>query len=156
MTKEEFKQRTQRFASDVIRLVAQTEPTFVGATLLRQLLKAGTSVGSNYRAACRARSDAEMHSKLCTVEEEADECCFWLELLLEHGLADATKIEPLLAEADQIVRMVVASKKRLSSRLGTLRVREYPAEYETFIEDDELGEHVILSVARQSTIDNRQ
>jgi four helix bundle protein len=74
-----------------------------------QLLRAGTSVGANYRAACRARSRKEFIAKMGIVEEEADESQFWLELLLERGLLDAQRVSSLHQEAGQIVAMTVSS-----------------------------------------------
>jgi len=74
-----------------------------------QLLRAGTSVGANYRAACRARSRKEFIAKMGIVEEEADESQFWLELLLERGPVDPQRASPLREEAGRIVAMTVAS-----------------------------------------------
>ncbi len=77
--------------------------------LSRQLLRSGTSVGANYRAACRAKSPADFISKMGTVEEEADESMYWMELLIEAGLASQDKIADLLDEANQIVAIIVSS-----------------------------------------------
>ncbi len=75
--------------------------------------RAGTSVGANYRAACRSRSNAEMVSKLSVVEEEADESQFWLEIAAEHGVMSAKKLAPLHREAGELVAIMVASRKTL-------------------------------------------
>ncbi len=74
-----------------------------------QLLRAGTSVGANYRAACRARSRKEFIAKMGIVEEEGDECQFWLDLLRERGIAESERISSLHREAGQIVAMTVSS-----------------------------------------------
>ena len=74
-----------------------------------QLLRAGTSVGANYRAACRARSRKEFIAKMGIVEEEADESEFWLGLLLERGLLDAERTSLLRRDAGQILAMTVTS-----------------------------------------------
>jgi four helix bundle protein len=75
----------------------------------RQLLRAGTSVGANYRSACRARSRKEFIAKMGVVEEEADETAFWLELVNQRGLAEPGRVAPLREEARQLVAIAVAS-----------------------------------------------
>lgn len=79
----------------------------------RQLLRAGTSVGANYRAACRGRSRAEFASKLGVVVEEADECVFWLELLIESGTMKIEKIGGLLTEAQQLTAIFTAATRTI-------------------------------------------
>ena len=74
-------------------------------------MRSGTSVAANYRAACRARSKPEFIAKLGTVEEEADESAFWLELIIDAGLMSDSKIRPLLNEASEIVAIMASSKK---------------------------------------------
>lgn len=88
MSYENLKRRTKKFGLDVIRLVERLPKDEVGRVLGRQLLRSGTSVGANYRAACRAKSCADFISKLGNVEEEADESGFWPEMLV-----DAQKLE---------------------------------------------------------------
>jgi four helix bundle protein len=80
-----------------------------------QLLRSATSVGTNYRAACRGRSTADVIAKLALVEEEADESLFWLELLLESAIFPRERIQPLMSEANEIVAMTVASIKTLKA-----------------------------------------
>jgi len=75
----------------------------------RQLLRSGMSVGANYRAACRAKSTADFVSKMGTVEEEADESLYWMELLVEAGIMDVKRIEPLMKEANELLAIIVAS-----------------------------------------------
>lgn len=82
----------------------------------RQLLRSGTSVGANYRSACRGKSTADVLAKLAIVEEEADETIYWLELLIEANIKSASDIEDLLKEANEIVAMTVASIKTLRTR----------------------------------------
>ena len=84
--------------------------------MARQLLRSGTSVGANYRSACRAKSKRDFISKLGIVEEEADESMYWLELLQDSGLAPQEDIGELLDEVNQMVAIVVASKKTARSR----------------------------------------
>lgn len=75
----------------------------------RQLLRSATSVGANYRAACRAKSNADFISKMGTVEEEADESLYWMELLVEAGIVQADKLDALMKEEDELVAITVAS-----------------------------------------------
>ena len=79
MDKLELKQRTKKFAIRIVRLVQSLPKTNIANVIGNQLLRAGTAVGANYRAACRARSKIEFIAKLGIVVEEADESCFWLE-----------------------------------------------------------------------------
>ena len=111
MDKEELKHRTKQFALRIMMLVGALPGTIVGKVVSGQLVRAGTSVGANYRAACRARSSAEFAAQLGVVEEEADECGYWMELIVESGLMPKTKAESLLAEANEIVAIMAASIK---------------------------------------------
>jgi four helix bundle protein len=106
---EEFKKRTKQFAIRVIRLVDSLPNKQSGRVIASQLLRAGTSVGANYRSACRARSSAEFCAKMGVVEEEADESIYWMELLIESGMVKERLLKNLLQEANEIVAMVVAS-----------------------------------------------
>jgi four helix bundle protein len=116
MTEREMKQRTKAFALRVLKLIDSLPESRSGRVLARQLGRSGTSVGANYRAACRSRSTAEMISKLSVVEEEADESAFWIELLGEHGVVPAEKLAPLVREADELTAIMVASRKTLLAR----------------------------------------
>jgi four helix bundle protein len=109
MKTDEMKQRTKQFALRVVKLVQSMPDNRVAFTLGQQLLRSGTSVGANYRAACRARSPAEFRSKLGIVEEESDESAFWLELLVDAEIIQAQRLESLMQEANEIVSIVVAS-----------------------------------------------
>ncbi|UCC29864.1 MAG: four helix bundle protein [Phycisphaerales bacterium] len=111
MNPEQFKQRTRAFALRVVRLVEALPESRAGAVIGRQLLRCGTSVGANYRAACRARSRAEFVAKMGIVEEECDESLYWTELLIESGLIERTLLESLMQEADEILSLIVASIK---------------------------------------------
>jgi four helix bundle protein len=109
MNSDEFKQRTEKFALRVIRLVSRLPKESTAEILGRQLLRAATSVGANYRAACRARSKAEFRAKLGIVEKEADECLYWFNLLVEGNVVRAEMLKDLKAECNEILAMVVAS-----------------------------------------------
>jgi four helix bundle protein len=108
-TSETLRNRTKQFALLVIRLCRGLPRTQEGTIITRQLLRSSTSVGANYRAVCRARSDADFVSKLGIVLEEADETLFWLELLVDSGVAQPDKTAPLLKEANELVSIFVAS-----------------------------------------------
>lgn len=113
MTEKELKYRTKDFALRVLKLVDTLPDSRSGRILAGQLGRSGTSVGANYRAACRSRSAAEMASKLAVVEEEADESCFWMELIVDHGLMTSAKLVTLMREADELTAIMVASRKTL-------------------------------------------
>ena len=107
----DMKLRTKRFALDVIQLVSKLPKTTEGRGLGNQLIRSGTSVGANYHAACRAKSKADFISKLGTVEEEADESCYWLELIIEGKILPEEQVASLLEEANEITAIIVASRK---------------------------------------------
>ena len=109
--------RTKKFALRIMKLVGALPRTVQGNAISNQLMRSGTSVGANYRAACRARSKQEFIAKLGTVEEEADESAFWLELIIEGELLSETMVTPLLKETNELVAIVAASKKTATSRL---------------------------------------
>jgi len=105
----DLKDRTRAFALAIIALVESFPRGRSADVIGNQLLRAGTSVGANYRAACRARSRREFLAKLGIVEEEADEAQFWLDLVIERGLSDAVRVACLRDEARQLVAIVVSS-----------------------------------------------
>jgi len=117
MTKQEMKARTKQYALRVIKAVQSLPNERVANVLGSQFLRAGTSVGANYRAACRAKSTADFGNKLKIVEEEGDESLFWMELLVESGITRQQKLSALMKEGDEIVSIVVAALKttRLSA-----------------------------------------
>jgi len=109
MRNDELKKRTKAFALRVIKLAEALPKTPLARVIRNQLLRCGTSVGANYRAAQRAKSPADFISKMGTVEEEADESMYWMELIVEAGLMRQDLLSELYEEADQILAMVVAS-----------------------------------------------
>ena len=118
MNEEDLKKRTKLFALRIIKLVAALPNTVVGRCIKGQLVRAGTSVGANYRAACRARSRAEYIARLGVVEEEADESGYWMELIVESGLMRLRLLQPLLAEANELVAIMVSSRMTASRNQG--------------------------------------
>lgn len=109
MSNENLKLRTKKFALAVIKFSEALPKNETCRILGRQLLRAGTSVGANYRAACRAKSTADFTSKMGTVEEVADESSYWLELLVEDGEIPAAKAAPLIKESNELLAITVAS-----------------------------------------------
>ena len=108
--------RTKAFALRVVRLVDRLPSGRSSDVIGKQLLRCATSVGANYRAACRARSTSEFCAKLGIVEEEADESVYWLELLVESGQVRGDLLQNLLQEANEIVAMVVSSIRTARNR----------------------------------------
>jgi four helix bundle protein len=114
----EFKARTRRLGVECVQLCRRLPREPVTEPLVRQLVRAATSVGANYRASCRGRSINEILSKLSIVEEEADETAYWLEVMAESQVVSRDAVASLHREANEIVAMVVASKRTLKARVG--------------------------------------
>jgi len=112
----DLKKRTKAFALRVIALVEALPRSRTADVIGNQLLRSGTSVGANYRSACRGRSTAEFISKMGIVEEEADESLFWMELLIESGIVKACKLKPLMEETNEIIAITVSSIKTARKR----------------------------------------
>jgi len=125
MTPREMQARTKAFALRVMKLVDTLPRSTAGQVVGRQLLRSATSVGANYRAACRAQSHAEFASKLSVVVEEADESLYWLELLHESKLVQPDRLSDLLKEANEIVAISVAARKtaKQATRIPTPKLR---------------------------------
>ena len=100
---KDLKERTKQFALNIIRLVASLPRTREADIIGRQLLKAGTSVGANYRESNRSRSKAEFRAKIGIVEQEADESLYWLELLKDSGIAEGALLEELLIGVEKFL-----------------------------------------------------
>jgi len=107
--KKDFAKRTMRFGLRVIRLVESLPKSQTAHVIGNQLLRAGTSVGANYRSACRAKSKPAFISKLGDVLEEADESGFWVELLVDSGKVDQRTAAQLLTEANELVAIAISS-----------------------------------------------
>ena len=116
VTPEEMKQRTKAFGLRAIRLVAALPRGRAPDAVGRQLLRAATSVGANYRAACRSRSDADFAARMGIVEEEADESLYWLEVLSESGIVAPSRLADLAREGEEILSIVVASIRTVKTR----------------------------------------
>ena len=114
MDEQQFKARTKHLALRVIKLVNALPPGLTAEVIGKQVLLSATSVGANYRAACRGKSTADLISKLKIVEEETDQTLYWMEILIEAGIIDAEKIQSLMAETNEILAMTVASIQTLA------------------------------------------
>lgn len=106
----ELKNRTKLFALRVLKLVEALPNTKSGKIVANQIGRAGTSVGANYRAACRGRSKAEFIAKLGIVEEEADECVYWLELIGDGKILPSRSVASLKGEAEEVLAILAASR----------------------------------------------
>jgi four helix bundle protein len=112
---EDLKKRTKAFALRVMKL-ADSLPRERSADVIgKQLLRCATSVGANYRSACRAKSTLDFIAKMTIVEEEADESLYWMELLVESNLVQQGKLTDLMNEADEIIAIIVASVRTARS-----------------------------------------
>jgi four helix bundle protein len=123
MNKQELQSRTKAFALRILKLVDALPRTAAGRAISNQLVRSATSVGANYRAACRARSRAEFAAKLGTVLEEADESLYWLEMIRDGGLMSESKLSLLLREANELTAIVAAGRKsamRVTSNISNL------------------------------------
>lgn len=121
MKPEQLRQRTKEFGLGVIRLVETLPHSQTADMVSRQLLRAATAVGANYRAACRARSLADFVSKIGVVEEEVDEARYWLEILQAEKLAsDGERMRVLLLEAEELTAIFAASGR--TARRGPRRI----------------------------------
>src|SRR5229473_1975511 len=109
MNAQDLKDRTKKFVLRVMHFVDALPDTPKGRATASQLVRSGTSVAANYRAACRGRSRAEFISKIGVAEEEADETVLWLELIVDDKLLPEKKIAPLLKEANELVAIMAAS-----------------------------------------------
>jgi four helix bundle protein len=141
MDATELKERTKAFGLRVLGLVDALPETRRGRIVAGQLGRAGTSVGANYRAACRARSKAEFVSKIGTVIEEADESAFWIEIVADGRILPRKQVVGLLQEANELVAIMTSSRMTAEGNLAMSRRMPAAA-----------GTHV----NRQSTNANRQ
>ena len=117
MNEQKLKERTKQFALRVIKLVDALPKTVSGRAIANQLVRSGTSVGANYCAACRGRSKTEFVAKLGIVIEEADECEYWFELIIDGELLPKNKLEPLCQEAYELAAIFVPSVRTAKSQI---------------------------------------
>ena len=117
MNSTEFQDKTKRLGLHVIRFVEILPQNYTSRVIVNQILRCALSVGANYRAVCRAKSDKDFINKMKIVEEECDETIYWLEIIEESGLAKIEVGTPLKREAKEILAMIVASINTMSKNL---------------------------------------
>jgi four helix bundle protein len=110
--KNDLRDRTKHFALSVVRTFSNLPKTTEAQVLGKQLLRSGTSIGANYREACRARSKPEFIAKCGDCLREVDETAYWLDLLVDSGISTADKLAPLRREADELIAIFVTILKR--------------------------------------------
>lgn len=125
MDKLELQERMTSFAVRIISMV-DALPTSLGAqTIARQVVRSGTSPSANYRAACLAKSDKDFLNKLKMVEEELDETCHWLDLIMRCQMLKTSRIEPLYQECKELLSIIVKSIVTLRTRLKADEIAKY-------------------------------
>jgi len=117
MEKQDLLNRTKNFSIRIVNLSGYLSGSGISKILYSQLLRSGTSVGANYRAACRSKSRRDFINKIKTVEEEADETLFWIELIEESGIIKPERISELKKEADELVAIFVTCLKTARKRV---------------------------------------
>jgi len=117
----DFKKRTKRFALEIIKLVNSLPKNSSNYVIGNQILRSATSTGANYRSASRARSNADFISKITICEEEADECCYWLELLFETNQIKEETFQKLFTEANELTAIFVTSCKTAKIKNSELK-----------------------------------
>ncbi|MBI2843013.1 MAG: four helix bundle protein [Armatimonadetes bacterium] len=121
MNEEQLKTKTRHIALETIKLVESMPRGKSADAIGRQLVRSATSVGANYRAACRSRSRTEFLARLGVVEEEVDESIYWLELIVDAGLVPHARVKAVITECEEILRIIVSSIKTVRDKkpLGT-------------------------------------
>ncbi len=118
MNSDDLKRRTKKFSLDILDLVTEMPKTIKGRIIAMQLGRCATSVGANYRAACRSRSKPEFIAKVGTVIEESDENAFWMELTIESRTLPEPRVAVLLKEADELTAIMTSSRKTAQASLN--------------------------------------
>ena len=118
---DEFKNRTKKLAVDIIKYTKKFPKNEESYIIKKQLIRSATSLAANYRAVCRARSDAEFFSKLCIVVEESDETLFWLELIIDSEIYNVDLTVPLVKESTEILKIVSKSRKTLKDKIDNIK-----------------------------------
>ena len=119
MTTNELKLRTKNFSLTIIDLVEKLPNSISVRVVANQIVKSGTSVGANYRAVCRARSDREFVSKMNIVLEEADETLFWIEIIMDKQWINKPELEVIWKEGNELTAIFVCSLKTVNDRIST-------------------------------------
>ena len=112
-----FRERTKRFSIEIIKTFSELPYSDAISIIRKQIIRSSTSVASNYRAVCRARSEKEKFAKICIVVEEIDETQFWLEIITELEYIENKKLLPLSTECEELVKVMTTYKHKLSQNL---------------------------------------
>lgn len=116
MDEKTFKERTKRLAVAIVKQMDQLPHSRTADVIAKQVIRSGTSIGANYRAACRAKSTPDMINKMKIVEEESDETAYWLEILVEADIIPQEQVSVIYKETNEILAITVASLKTLRNR----------------------------------------
>jgi four helix bundle protein len=120
MDSNELKNRTKKYSIAILDLVEMLPNTISGRAVSNQIVRSGTSVGANYRAVCRARSDREFIAKMSIVIEESDETLFWLEIILQKEWVNKSQVDGIWKEGNELTAIFVSSMKTIKDRVNTL------------------------------------
>ncbi len=126
MTSDELKLRTKKFSLRIINLIQHLPNNSIGYVVGKQLLRSATSVGANYRAACRSRSKTEFISKIRIVEEEADESVYWIEIINESKLFNEKRLMEILREAVELTAIFTSIGKTSKRNLKDSGIKKIP------------------------------
>ena len=119
MTKDELRERMTGFAVRIVKMVDSLPPTIAGNAIARQIVRSGTSPSANYRAACLAKSDKDFINKLKMVEEELDETCHWLDIIMRSQLMNESRLKPLHQECCELLNIIAKSIVTTKARINT-------------------------------------
>ena len=118
MTKQELRERMTQFAVQIIKMVDKMPQSISSVTLAKQIIRSGTSPSANYRAACLAKSDKDFVNKLKMVEEELDETCHWLDLILRSQIMPVSILQPMVQEANELTNIISKSIVTMKARMA--------------------------------------
>lgn len=122
MNKEELRERLTVFAVRIVKMVDAMPSSVAGQAIARQVIRSGTSPSANYRAACLAKSDKDFINKLKMVEEELDETCHWLEIIMRSELMKESRIKPLHQECSELLNIIAKSIITTKTRVNTDKI----------------------------------
>ena len=117
MDKAELQERMTAFAVRIVKMVDSMPTTVAGLAIARQIIRSGTSPSANYRAACLAKSDKDFVNKMKMVEEELDETCHWLEIIMRSEIMPITRLQPLYQESKELLSIIVKSIVTTKTRM---------------------------------------
>ncbi|MEO6850857.1 MAG: four helix bundle protein [Mucilaginibacter sp.] len=132
MDKVELKKRTQKFAVDIIKFIEPLPNSKVLNVLSNQLLRSSSSVGANYRAACKGKSTADFINKIVICEEEADESIYWIDLMIESELVNAALLTTLKKEATELTAIFTAIGKTAKENQRKIKLNKFEIEHSKF------------------------